>query len=60
MFINEIYSEFQTGKHLFDTFAIQNGLKQRNASSPLIFNFALEYAIRNLIWKLTATKLKHC
>jgi hypothetical protein len=25
--INEIYSEFQIGKNLFDKFAIQNGLK---------------------------------
>jgi hypothetical protein len=25
---------------------IQNGLKQRDASSPLFFNFAQQYAIR--------------
>jgi hypothetical protein len=31
---------------LSDTFPIQNGLKQRDALSPLLFNFALEYAIR--------------
>jgi hypothetical protein len=35
-------------KHLSDTFPIQNGLKQGNALSSLIFNFALEYAIRNV------------
>jgi hypothetical protein len=29
-------------------FPIQNGLKQRDALSPLLFNFALEYAIRNI------------
>jgi hypothetical protein len=34
------------GTHLFDKFPIQNGLKQEDALSPLIFNFALEYAIR--------------
>jgi hypothetical protein len=34
------------GKHLSDTFPIQNGLKQGDALSPLLFNFALEYAIR--------------
>jgi hypothetical protein len=28
-----------------DRFSIQNGLKQGDASSPLLFNFALEYAI---------------
>jgi hypothetical protein len=28
------------------SFPIQNGLKQGGALSPLLFNFALEYAIR--------------
>jgi hypothetical protein len=28
-----------------DMFPIRNGLKQREALSPLIFNFALEYAV---------------
>jgi hypothetical protein len=27
-------------------FPIRNGLKQGDASSPLLFNFALDYAIR--------------
>jgi hypothetical protein len=31
---------------LSDNFPIQNGLKQRDALSPLLFNFALEYAIK--------------
>jgi hypothetical protein len=31
---------------LSDTFPIQNGPKQGNSLSPLLFNFALEYAIR--------------
>jgi hypothetical protein len=32
---------------LSDDFPIQNGLKQGVALTPLLFNFALEYAIRN-------------
>jgi hypothetical protein len=35
-------------KHLLDNFPIQNGLKQGDALSPLIFNVALEYAIRKV------------
>jgi hypothetical protein len=34
------------GKYLSDNFPIQNGLKQGDALSPPLFNFALEYAIR--------------
>jgi hypothetical protein len=33
---------------LSDNFPIQNGLKQGHALSPLLFNFALEYAIRKV------------
>jgi hypothetical protein len=33
---------------LSERFRIQNGLKQRDALSPLLFNFALEYAIRKV------------
>jgi hypothetical protein len=45
MCLNEIYSKVRIGKHLPDYFPIQNGLKQGDALSPLLFNFALEYAI---------------
>jgi retron-type reverse transcriptase len=33
---------------LSDNFPIQNGLKQGDALSPLLLNFALEYAIRKV------------
>jgi hypothetical protein len=33
---------------LSDTFPFQNGLKQGDALSPLLFYFALEYAIRKV------------
>jgi hypothetical protein len=46
MCLNEIYSTIRVGRHLSDTFPIQNGLEQGNALSPLLFNFALEYAIK--------------
>jgi hypothetical protein len=41
-------SKVRIGKHLSDNFPIQNALKQGDALSPLLFSFALEYAIRNV------------
>ena len=35
-------------KYLSDIFPIKSGLKQRDALSPLLFNFALEYAIKRV------------
>jgi hypothetical protein len=37
MCLNETYSNICVGKHLSDTFPIQNGLKQVDALSPLLF-----------------------
>jgi hypothetical protein len=48
MCLNETYSKVRVCKHLSDKFPIQNGLKQGDDLSPLFFNFALEYAIRNV------------
>jgi hypothetical protein len=48
MWLNETHSKVCISKHLCDGFAIQNGLKQGDAFSPLLFNFALEYAIRKV------------
>jgi hypothetical protein len=45
MCLNETYSKVRIGKRLCDSFPIQNGLKQGDALSTLLFNFALEYAI---------------
>jgi hypothetical protein len=42
MCLNETYSKVHIGKHLSDTFPIQNGLKQGDALTLLLFNFALE------------------
>jgi len=48
MCINEICSKVHIGKNLSDAFPFQNGLKQGEALSPLLSNFALEYAIRKV------------
>jgi hypothetical protein len=48
MCLNERYSIIHIGKYLSDSFPIQNGLKQGDTLSPLLFNFALEYAIRKV------------
>ena len=48
MCLNETYNRFRIGKNLSDIFPIRNGLKQGDALSPLLFNFALEYAIRRV------------
>jgi hypothetical protein len=48
MCLNETYSEVRVGNLLFDKFPIQNSLKQGDALSPLLFSFALEYAVRKV------------
>jgi hypothetical protein len=48
MKLNEIYSIVCIDKHLCDSFPIQNGLKEGDALLPLLFNFALELAIRKV------------
>jgi hypothetical protein len=49
MCLNETYGKVRIGKILSDKFPIQNGLKQGDVLSPLLFNFALEYAIRKVL-----------
>ena len=38
----------RVGKNVSDRFPIRNGLKQGDALSSLLFNFALEYTIRRV------------
>ena len=54
MRISETHNKVHVGKHLSDMFPIKNGLKQRDALSPFLFNFAVEYAIRKLRQTRTA------
>jgi len=44
----ETYSRVRVCKNLSDMFPIVNGLKQGDALTPMLFNFALEYAIRRV------------
>ena len=48
MCLKETYSRVRVEKNLSDRFPIRNGLKQGNALSPLLFNFALECVIRRV------------
>jgi len=43
--LTESYSRVWAGKNFSDMFPIRSGLKQGDALSPLLFNFALEFAI---------------
>ena len=45
MSLTETYSRVRVGKNVSDRFPIRNVLKQGDALSPMIFNFALNYAI---------------
>ena len=48
MCLTAMCSRFWVGKNLSDMFPIRNSLKQGDALSPLLFNFALDYAIRRV------------
>jgi len=46
VYLNETYIKGKAHKHLPDKFPTKNGLKEGDALTPLLLNFALEYAIR--------------
>jgi hypothetical protein len=46
MCLNATYGRVSIGKILSHKFPIQSGMKQGDALSPLLFNFALEYATK--------------
>jgi hypothetical protein len=50
MCLNETHSKVRISKYLSDKFLIQNGLSLRRGDdlSLLLFNFALEYAIKRI------------
>jgi hypothetical protein len=48
MCFNEIYSKVLIGKYLSDNILIQSCLKQGGALTPLLLNFAVEYAMRKV------------
>jgi len=48
MSLTEAYCRVRVGKNVSVRFLIRNGLKQGDTLSPMLFNFALEYAIRRV------------
>jgi hypothetical protein len=48
MYLIETYNKVHIGKYFSDSFPIQNALRQGHVLSPLLFKFALEYAIRKV------------
>jgi hypothetical protein len=45
MSLTETYSRIRVGENVSDRLPLRNGLKHEDALTPMLFNFALEYAI---------------
>jgi hypothetical protein len=48
MCLNGTCSKVRIVKYLYDNFSVRNCVKQGDALSPLLFNFALDYVIRKV------------
>jgi hypothetical protein len=57
MCLNDTYSRVQVDKQLSNMFPIKNGLKQSDALLLLLFNFAVECAIRRVYVNQNGLKL---
>ena len=48
MCLNKTYGRVRLGKHLTDIFTVKNDLKEGDALSPLLFNFASDSAVKKV------------
>ena len=55
--MTKTYSRFRVSNHLSDMFPLRNSLKRGEALSPLLFNFASEYAIIRVLANQQSLKL---
>jgi hypothetical protein len=58
MCLSDKYSKVHIGKHLSDNFPIQNCLKQGDALSPPLFNFALSPPLFNFALEYAISKVQ--